>query len=68
MYEEYARIEQQLPEFDSRVAEVIEGYCLAVRSALTDDGLPPLDASGIKLHQRLNLIEQSLERVAKKEG
>lgn len=61
-------IEQQLPKSDSRVAEVIEGYCLAVRSALTDDGLPPLDASGIKLHQRLNLIKQSLERVAKKGG
>jgi hypothetical protein len=59
-------IEQQLTESDEPVAEVIEGYCLAVRSALTDDGVPPLDASGVKLHQRLNLIEQSLERVAQK--
>lgn len=59
-------IEQQLKESDAPVAEVVEGYCLAVRSALTDDGVPPLDASGVKLHQRLNLIEQSLERVAQK--
>ena len=59
-------IEQQLTEPDEPVAQVVEGYCLAVRSALTDDGVPPLDASGVKLHQRLNLIEQSLERVAQK--
>jgi len=32
--------------------------------ALTDDGRPPLDASGLRLQQRLNAIEQSLERVA----
>ena len=38
----------------------------AVRSALTADGRPPLDASGLKLHERLTLIEQSLERVDKK--
>ena len=59
-------IEQQLKKCDEPIAEVIEGYCLAVRSALTDDGVPPLDASGVKLHQRLNLIEQSLERAAQK--
>jgi len=29
--------------------EVVQGYCLAVRSALTDDGRPPLDASGLQL-------------------
>ena len=65
---EVREIEQQLKESDAPVADVVEGYCLAVRSALTDDGVPPLDASGVKLHQRLNLIEQSLERVAQKGG
>ena len=59
-------IEQQLSGYAQDEAQVVEGYCLAVRSALTDDGVPPLDASGVKLHQRLNLIEQSLERVAQK--
>jgi len=29
-------------------AEAIRGYCLAVRSALTDDGRPPLAAPGLK--------------------
>ena len=52
-------IEQQLKESDAPVADVVEGYCLAVCSPLTPDGVRPLDASGVKLQQRLNLIEQS---------
>jgi hypothetical protein len=47
-------------------AEVTRGYCLAVRSALTDDGRPPLCASGLKLHDRLSAIEASLGRLVKK--
>src|SRR5271166_1016663 len=34
-------------------AELVRGYCGAVRSAPTDDGRPPLAASGLRLHQRL---------------
>lgn len=49
-------------------AEVIRGYCSAVRSALTDDGRPPLEASGLKLHDRLQAIAQSLDRVEGKGG
>lgn len=44
-------------------AEVIRGYCSAVRSALTEDGRPPLTAAGLPLHDRLTAIAQSLERV-----
>ena len=51
---------------DDPVSETVQSYCLAVRSALTDDGRPPLEASGLKLCSRLTLIEQSLERVAQK--
>ena len=47
-------------------AEVIRGYCSAVRSALTDDGRPPLAAAGLQLHDRLTTIAQSLERVEKR--
>jgi hypothetical protein len=47
-------------------AEVIRGYCSAVRSALTDDGHPPLDASGLRLHTRLSAIASSLDRVEKR--
>jgi hypothetical protein len=37
-----------------------------VRSALTDDGHPPWDASGLTLHSRLKAIAGSLERVEKR--
>ena len=43
-------------------ADVIRGYGSAVRSALTDDGRPPLEASGLKLHGRLSAIVGSLGR------
>lgn len=36
--------------------EVVQDYCLAVRSALTSDGRPPLDASGLQLQKRLTQI------------
>jgi len=44
-------------------SQVIHGYCLAVRSALTDDGRPPLAASGLKLQDRLTQISPSIARV-----
>jgi hypothetical protein len=49
-------------------AEAVRGYCSAVRSAWTDDGRPPLEASGLKLHERLSAIAGSLDRVAEKGG
>jgi len=49
-------------------AEVGRGYCLAVRSALTDDGQPPLDAAGLRLQERLQDISDSIGRVAEKRG
>ena len=49
-------------------AEVIRGYCSAVRSALTDDGRPPLDAPGLKLHDRLCAIADRLDRAGEKGG
>ena len=47
-------------------AEAIRGYCLAVRSSLTDDGRAPLDASGLKLQDRLTQISDSFARVEQK--
>ncbi len=61
-------IERALEGRSDPEAETIRGYCDAVRSALTDDGRPPLDASGLKLHRRLWDIAASLERVAEKRG
>jgi hypothetical protein len=44
------------------------GYCAAVRSAITDDGRPPLDASGLALHDRLTAVSASLATVEEKGG
>ena len=49
-------------------AELVRGYAVAVRSALTDDGLPPLDAPGVRLQARLTKIGASLQRVVEKGG
>src|SRR6516162_436134 len=53
---------EQDPDDDE--AEIVHGYCAAVRAALTDGGLPPLSASGLKLQDRLSQIAASLDRVA----
>ncbi len=49
-------------------AEVVRGYCLAVRSALTDDGRPPLCAAGLRLHERVRAIHASVARIVVKGG
>jgi hypothetical protein len=49
-------------------AKVVRGYCAAVRAALTDDGLPPLAAPGLKLHDRLSRIAASPDQVAAMAG
>jgi hypothetical protein len=49
-------------------SEIVRDYCAAVRAALTDDGLPPLAASGLKLQGRLNQIAASLDPVAARAG
>ena len=45
---------------------MVNGYCLAVRSALTDDGHPPLDAPGVRLYERLTKIDASLKGLEKR--
>jgi hypothetical protein len=45
-------------------ADALRGYCLAVRSALTDDGRPPLAAPGLVLRARLAAVRDSLGRAA----
>ncbi len=59
-------IERELEGRSDPEAEAVRGYCLAVRSAITDDGRPPLAASGLNLHERLSAIRDSVERVSKK--
>jgi hypothetical protein len=61
-------IERALEERTDAEAEAVRGYCLAVRSALTDDGRPPLCASGLRLEQRLTAIHASVGRVHEQKG
>jgi hypothetical protein len=61
-------IERELEGQTGAEAEAVRGYCLAIRSALTDDGRPPLAASGLKLKERLETIATSLERVEQGAG
>jgi hypothetical protein len=56
-------IERSVEGREDAEAEVVRGYCAAVRSALTDDGRPPLEASGLKLRDRLTKVSASLGRV-----
>jgi hypothetical protein len=59
-------LERQVEGRTDAEAEVVGGYCAAVRSALSDDGRAPLDAAGLKLQERLSAIEASLARAEKK--
>ena len=61
-------IERTVDGRSDSAAEVLRGYCSAVRSALTDDGRPPLDASGLTLRDRLSAITASLGRAEEKGG
>jgi len=61
-------VERQLGGRTDTEAAATRAYCLAVRSALTDDGRAPLDAAGLRLVDRLAAIQASLDRVAEKGG
>jgi len=62
------KVERAVEGRDGPAAEVIRGYCGAVRASLTDDGRPPLAASGLRLHGRLTAVSGSLGRLAEKGG
>jgi hypothetical protein len=61
-------IERALEGRTDPEAQAARAYCLAVRSALTDDGRPPLGAAGLKLHERLTAIHASIAAVEEKRG
>jgi hypothetical protein len=61
-------LEHALQERSDPEAQAIRGYCLAVRSSLTDEGRPPREASGLKLQERLMQISGSIARVEGKKA
>jgi len=61
-------IERKVEGRTDEEARIVQGYCAAVRSALTDDGRAPLEAAGLRLHDRLEAIEASLGRIEENGG
>jgi hypothetical protein len=61
-------IERALEEHKTRENEAIRGYCLAVRASLTDDGRSPLQASGLRLYDRITQVNDSIAHVQEKKG
>ena len=61
-------LEREMEGRTDAEAQAVRGYCSAVRSAVTDDGRPPLEASGLKLQERLTAIHASLDQVEEKRG
>jgi hypothetical protein len=59
-------IERRVEARTDRNAAAVQGYCAAVRSAITDDGRPPLAAPGLKLQGRMRAVAASLQRAAKR--
>jgi hypothetical protein len=61
-------IERKVEGREDPEAKAVQGYCAAVRSALTDDARPPLSAPGLVLKGRLEAVVESLDRVEEKGG
>jgi hypothetical protein len=61
-------IERKVEGRDGPEAEVVRGYCAAVRGALTDDGRPPLESAGLRLRGRLGAVADSLGRAGAAKG
>ena len=59
-------IERAVEGREDPEAQAVRGYDAAIRSALTDDGRPPLAAAGLRLHDRLQAVAASLARVTQK--
>lgn len=61
-------VERAVAGRDDALAQVVQGYCAAVRGALTDEGKAPLEPGGLQLHARLEAITASLGRAEQKRG
>lgn len=62
------KIERAVADRQDEEAQVIQGYCAAVRGALTTEPQPPLGAPGLKVREDLTEIADSVTRIEKKRG
>lgn len=56
-------LERGLEARTDPMAQILIRYCLAIRSALTQEARPPLEPGGLRLHGQIQQIQNSLERV-----
>ena len=61
-------LERALDGREDEEAQIVQGYCAAVRGALADEGKAPLEPGGVQLHERLAAIDASLTRAGQKRG
>lgn len=61
-------LERAVAGREDESAQLVAGYCTAVRGALTDECKAPLEPGGLRLHERLEAIDASLQRAAQKRG
>jgi hypothetical protein len=61
-------IEREVGGRTDAEADATRGYCAAARSAVTDDGRPPLGAAGPELQGRLAEVAASPDRVGAQRG
>jgi hypothetical protein len=55
-------LERQVAHKQDDEAQVVRGYCIALREVLRDDGKYPLEPAGITLYDKLTQIDASLQR------
>jgi hypothetical protein len=55
-------VEKKLACGNDKKSQVILHYCQAIRYALLDDGVYPLEPGGLRLYQNLQKIMQSIQR------
>ena len=61
-------LERALGGREDEEAQIIQGYCAAVRGALADEGQAPWVPGGVQLHERWAAMDASLTRVGQKRG
>jgi hypothetical protein len=60
--------ERKIEQSDSVEVEVAKGYVAAVRSLLLEDGNPPLDLPGMRIYEKAQAIQASLQKCLSKKG
>lgn len=61
-------LERAVEGREDDAAKLVRGYAVAIRTALSQDGQAPLEAPGLRLHERLSKVRDSLQLLEEKGG